>query len=237
MLNRHVTLNTFKTELLIFSHKPAPPAAFSISIDGPDRLSFMQTKNLGGILDYSFSYTSLALPWKFIHKACILCLFTTTLVQLLSSWNKLLTGPPTSTLALLRCILNTATRVTLFKLKSDYVIQNSIVILSQNKSQYPCNGLDGLTWSYRLTSVISSPNTLPPAHSSPDTLVFLLFLKHAGCMPTHPRAFALAVLSGCSTGQRLHFLQLSAYRLAQISPSWRPTLFNTTTWPTPALIS
>lgn len=174
MLNRHVTLNTFKTELLIFSHKPVPPAAFSISIDGPDRLSFMQTKNLGGILDYSFSYTSLALPWKFIHKACILCLFTTTLVQLLSSWNKLLTGPPTSTLALLRCILNTATRVTLFKLKSDYVIQNSIVILSQNKSQYPCNGLDGLTWSYRLTSVISSPNTLPPAHSSPDTLVFLL---------------------------------------------------------------
>lgn len=84
---------------------------------------------------------------------------------------------------------------------------------------------------HHLTSVISSRNTLPLAHSSPDTLVFLLFLKHARYM------HALAVLSGCSTGPLLHLLQLLAYRLAQISPSWRPTLFITTTWPTSALIS
>ena len=133
--------------------------------------------------------------------------------------------------------------MTLLKFKSDHVIQNSIATLhfSQNKSRWLAvarKALHDLALRH-LISVISSPNTLPLAHSSPDTLVFLLFLGYVRHIRAHLRAFALAVLAGmlCWPISSPPFSCL--HRLAQISPSqWGLlTKFNPATFPTPAPIS
>lgn len=63
-------------------------------------------------------------------------------------------------------------------------------------SQFPFNHLQGPLWSspYHTTSVISSLDTLLLAHSSPDTLVFLLFLEQVRDILAHLWALALPVM-------------------------------------------